>query len=342
MYMELFSDNLKKDDKISIGNTLYELTEEYRDDSKNVFFRRLKINVNAAKNDGDTVRIALMSDPRFNSCDIRDLSDPELQYTFSKRTELAFGESAESVDNALDFIKALGNIDKTIVTGNLCDYLSHGALTLVKRHILSAGLNVTAVPGRTDFTKRTGTHTFDTTPLSERVNTLKAALGDDMFYRSEIIGTVMIITMINATKVRPDKGADSDKEFSGHYLLSQKEALIKDLDFARKNELSVLIFESEPLFSAVCDINSVSVSDNSETELNFNNLIGNRDSDTVTDREIYSLISDGADVIKGVFCGADEFYMTKISGNNGEILQITAEPVVKHTPVGSLLIIEIG
>ena len=242
----------------------------------------------------------------------------------------------------MDFIKSLGNIDKTIVTGNLCDYLSHGAVTLVKRHILSSDLNVTAVPGRTDFTKKTGTHTFDTTPLFERVNTLKAALGNDMFYRSEIIGSVMIITMINATKVRPDKGADSDKEFSGHYLLSQKEALIKDLDFARKNELSVLIFESEPLFSTVCDINSASVSNNPEAKSNFNNLTGNRDSDTATDKAVYSIISNGADVIKGVFCGADNFCATKLNGDNGDILQIATEPVVKHTPFGSLLIIEIG
>ena len=340
--MELFSDSLKKDKKMNIGNTVYELTEEYRDDDKNVFFRRLKINVSAAKNGGGTVRIAMISDPRFNSCDIQDLSDPELPYTFSKRTELAFGESAESVDNAMAFIKSLGNIDKTIVTGNLCDYLSHGAITLVKRHILSSDLNVTAVPGRTDFTKKTGTHTFDTTPLFERVKTLKAALGNDMFYRSEIIGSVMIITMINATKARPDKGADSDKEFSGHYLLSQKESLIKDLDFARKNKLFVLIFESEPLFSTVCDINSASVSNNSEVKSNFNNLTGNRDSDTATDKAVYSIISNGADVIKGVFCGADNFCATKLNGDNGDILQIATEPVVKHTPFGSLLIIEIG
>lgn len=340
--MELFSNSLKKNDKISINDTLYELSDEYRADCKNVSFRRLKINVLAAKKGGGAIRIAMISNPRFNSCDLLDLSDPELRYTFSKRTELAFGESSSAVDNAVDFIKSLGNIDKTIVTGNLCDYLSHGAITLVKRHILSSGLNVTAVPGRTDFTKRTGTHTFDATPLSERLNTLKAALGDDMFYRSEIIGSVMIVTMINATKVRPDKGADFDKEFSGHYLLSQKEALAKDLDFARKNEFFVLIFESEPLFATICDINSASEADNAETELNFNNLTGNRDSDTATDRAVYTLISEGSDVIKGVFCGADGFYMTKISGNNGDILQMTTEPVVKHTPDGSLLVIEIG
>ena len=238
--MELFSDSLKKDKKMNIGNTIYELTEEYRDDDKNVFFRRLKINVSVAKNGGDTVRIAMISAPRFNSCDIQDLSDPELQYTFSKRTELAFGESAESVDNAVDFIKSLGNIDKTIVTGNLCDYLSHGAVTLVKRHILSSDLNVTAVPGRTDFTKKTGTHTFNTTPLFERVNTLKAALGNDMFYRSEIIGSVMIITMINATKVRPDKGADSDKEFSGTIFYRRKKLLLKTLILPAKTNFQSL------------------------------------------------------------------------------------------------------
>lgn len=163
-----------------------------------------------------------------------------------------------------------------------------------------------------------------------------------MFYHSEIIGNVMIITMINATKVRPDKGTDSDKEFSGHYLLSQKESLIKDLDFARKNKLFVLIFESEPLFSTVCDINSASVSNNPEAKSNFNNLTGNRDSDTATDKAVYSIISNGADVIKGVFCDADNFCATKLKGDNGDILQIATEPVVKHTPFGSLLIIEIG
>lgn len=307
----------------------------YRDDDTGAYFRSLKIKSKAVSR---PVTLSVFAEPRFNSCDVVDMGDPELLYTFSKRTEFAFGESAASVKNAVSFCK---NTAKTVVIGSVLDYLSHGGATMFKKYVVSSGLNITAIAGRYDFTKRTGTHTFDQTPLKDRVETVKNVFSNDIFYTSEVLdGSLLVIAMTNASKVRPDKNADFDTEFSGHYMLSQCQKLKSDLDYARTKGLAVLIFQSEPIYAENVE---QPLSTNDEVEnFDFTKCVGNRPSDTETDKSVYALIANSADVICGIVCGGTgRLTRTKIHGEAGDVEQISVEAVTADNPNGRVTLITV-
>ncbi len=307
------------------------------DNESGVRFR--VVNVTTKKGGKPTV-VSQFTDTHFNSCDVFDMQNVELLQTFKKRTWLSFGESKASTKKAVEFCK---KFDKTVVTGDIFDYLSHGAVTMAGKYLFGAGLNLTAIPGGHDFTRQMQTHLFDRTTLASRVQEVQNAYPNDIFYVSEVLEEkVMLISMLNDSTVRKDKNADENVEFNGHYLTMQLNKLENDLKKAREKDLAVLIFQHEPISTGKDGeiIKAFKVYDKEEE--NFFKLRGNSEKDTETDKKVYELITKNSDLIKGLFCGhLHSAYYSEVAGRTCAISQHVLEANVYDDNSGHVMLINI-
>ena len=244
------------------------------------------------------LRIGIIADPHFNSYDSEDISssNPTLLNTIKTRKWLENGQSVPQTDACLDFIS---DCDQLIVLGDILDYLSHGAMELAKKHIFEKYPNIIACVGNHDATQRIGGSIKETSPLEERIRLLQSIWPHDIAYHSRMLGdSVMLIQMDNGT--------------TGFFTQSQVDSLKKDIDTARENGYTVLIFLHKPL-----SINNPTVTStfpirrNQGGLANFNTpgLIGYHS--LGASAEGYNIIANSADIIKGIF-GADlhsDYYM---------------------------------
>lgn len=258
---------------------------------------------------GEPAEIVQITDMHFNLCDETDAADPELALTKLHRLWNADGESVKSAAKAMDFARFF---DRTVITGDTLDYLSHGAVSLMNSCVWDVDPNAVICPGGHDIVREMQTGIRDKTPLSVRRGLLRSVWRHEITYYSEIIrGKAMIIALDNGC--------------SG-YFRSQTDKLAADLARARDEGLVVLIFQHEPLSTGKPEDRSVAaIRRYDPPEVNFydGNLIGSaaRDMSGATG-VIYRMITENADIIGGIFCGHEHsaFY-TEIKGSytkNGE------------------------
>ena len=211
--------------------------------------------------------------------------------------------------------------DQTIVTGDILDYLSYGAQELTQKHLFWRDSNLLAAIGGHEVTRVMQGVVPDTTTKESRLEILKSFWCNDIFYESRILGNRVIAVVM-------DNGS------SGTYTEDQFNRLKSDLEYARRNDLIVLIFQHEPLCTAnpaETEVPFVRPCDPSGSRNFFKDFVGG-----VWVREhlkdewsmrTHDLIRQSSDVIKGVFCGHrhSDFYT--------EILGIAADGVPDGTVI---------
>lgn len=260
----------------------------YKLDSPGVFVHEMKIE--SAGSAMKKTEIVQITDVHLNAVNSDDENDEEVMYTKQCRH---WNENGESIDTLKKAMEYANKYDCTVITGDTMDYLSHGAMELMQKHIWDVDENCIVSLGGHDITKQMETGMPDKLPLEERMAIAEAFWKHDMYYFSKVINEhVMVIQM--------DNGCHK-------YWESQIPKLQKDIQTARENGYTILIFQHEPICTgksedAACE--SYYVWDNCLPVRNFyDKCIGyEQNSDEVT-MEVYKLITQNADVVRGVFCG---------------------------------------
>lgn len=238
--------------------------------------------------------IGHISDLHFNYCNEQDFTenDPVLMSTYKNRIHFANGETAFLADKCFDFFK---DADQVIINGDTLDYLSYGNMELMQKEIWDKHPDALATLGGHEFARNMQGEIPDTTPWEEKVQKLQDFWPHDIFYFSKVIKEkIMIIGLLN----------DWSKFYEG-----QKEKLEKDIALARKNGYKILLFAHEPIASHIEKYKNFTVDDlmlkgyTASLPIDFRNCFAGKNGSDPLTQEVYSVIVNNADVIKGFFAG---------------------------------------
>ena len=249
----------------------------------------IEININSGLG-GEEIEIDQITDIHFNYVSIEDETDSEVMGTREHRHWLKEGEAVKAAINAMNVAQYA---DQTVITGDTLDFLSKGAILLTERHILSRDPEVLMTLGGHELTKQMQTGRPNEIPLEERLDILRSFWPHDIFYHSKDIGNKVICVCLDNSR--------------GKFLDCQIEKLNADVKRASEENKIILIFMHEPISprDGLGTVPTLWYSMGSHKEFNFDEAgtIGsNPDTDEAT-ASVYSIITENANVIKGIFCG---------------------------------------
>lgn len=246
-----------------------------------------KVCVKSKKPGTRPIRILDFTDVHLNYTNEKDKDNAEVMYTKTCRHWNADGASVKALVKAMEHAK---NFDKTIITGDVLDYLSYGAMELMDRYIWDKDSNVTVAIGGHELTRQMQTGRPDETTQESRLKILEDYWRHDIYYTSEVMGDkVMLVSMDN----------------NGRYWTHQVEKLRADIERAKKEELIILIFQHEAVSTGKPSDKCVkALIECDGAEYNFYDMMpfGTKAADGAT-KAVYRLITENADVIRGLFCG---------------------------------------
>lgn len=290
---------------------------------------------------GEEVCIGHISDIHLNYCNKQDFdeAEPVIMSTHENRVWCANGESVPKLRNCLEFLK---DVDQFVVNGDTLDYLSHGTMELMQREVWDKCPGVIATMGGHEVLRKMQGKVDDPMSREERLAILEKFWKHDMYYISKVIKEkVMVIGMFNDL---------------AQYTGEQRQNLEADIKTAREKGYAVLIFAHEPIATRnpehknfTADM-AMLVGDPSVFPKDFcdgvsrgYNLVGNENCDVIT-KAVYSLITNNADIVKGVFAGhhhsdmhldiiaktsdgrdavIPQFINTAMAYDNGHLMRIT-------------------
>ena len=270
-----------------------------------------EITIDSGKG-GDPVEIVQITDIHFNYCNEQDLTEknPALMSTYEHRQWLKNGASLPNAQRCLNSAK---DADMIVLTGDTLDYLSYGCIELMEQAFLEPYEDkILAAPGNHEATRKVEGLVDDNTTLESRLDILGAAWPHELRYASVVLEEkVMLIQLDNSTSCDVPGGGTC-------FYQEQVTPLREDLALARENGYVVLLFYHIPLGTGTAQ-DYRSVSPYNEEQSNFySNGIGRYS--TGASKEVYTLITNNADIIKGAFCGHvhnDYYTNIKGTGQNG-------------------------
>ncbi len=260
----------------------------YKLDSMGVYVHEMKIK--GVTSNVNKTEIIHITDVHLNAVNTDDENDEEVMYTRQCRHWNADGESIDTLKKAMGYA---GKYDCTVITGDTMDYLSCGAMELMQKYIWDVDPECIVTLGGHDLTKQMETGMEDKLPLEERQSILEKFWKHDMYYYSKIINdNVMIIQLDNGCR---------------KYWDFQIPKLQRDLETARENGYTVLIFQHEPISTGKeedVQCKSYYVWDNCVGVRNFyDKCVGYEPISDEATMTVYNLITQNADIVRGVFCG---------------------------------------
>jgi hypothetical protein len=236
---------------------------------------------------GDAVEIDQITDIHFNYASEEDECDEEIAHTKECRK---WNHDAASVRSAVKAMDVASFADQTVITGDTLDYLSRGAMELTKKLIIDRDPDIMMALGAHDYTKQMQTGLPNRLSAEERLAILESIWPHCMFYHSKAIGKVIAVCMDNSHGFHPS-------------VFEKLEAEIKR---ARAEKKIILAFFHEPIRTNVpgCETRAVLAAEGAPDKHDFDKAptLGCDGSDVHT-LAVCSLISENADVIRGVFCG---------------------------------------
>ncbi|MBQ8388714.1 MAG: metallophosphoesterase [Clostridia bacterium] len=238
--------------------------------------------------EGDAVEIDQITDVHFNFVSIADEGDREIQGTKLCRRWNAEGASVKSAIKAMD---AAQFADQTVITGDVLDFLSRGAMMLTKKHIIDRDPEVLMTLGAHDYTKQMQTRLPNELPKEERLAQLAEIWPHDMFYHSKAVGKVLAVCLDNSDGGFPEVAVSR---------------LASDIEAARREGKIILAFMHEPIApkSGVGEVWTVWPSDGNPESYDFDTVgVGADPNADEATRAVYALLTENADVIRGIFCG---------------------------------------
>jgi hypothetical protein len=225
--------------------------------------------------------------------------------------------------------------DQIVVTGDTIDYLTYGAMEMMKDLIWKPYPNALVTLGNHDSVRVMGLKkdVKDPTTRESRYEILQKNWKHDIYYTSKVLGNkAMVIQMDNSQQKFWD---------------SQVPKLKADIEKARKSGYVILLFVHIPLSTNNPEETGVyEIARKPKDRHNFyTGGVGGINSDGAT-REVWDLIMNNADVFGGVFAGHihEDYYAemlaktpsgeTKIipqyvnytaASDNGHVLKITVK-----------------
>ncbi|MBQ8510001.1 MAG: metallophosphoesterase [Clostridia bacterium] len=273
---------------------------------------------------GEPVTIGQTTDLHFNYCDEIDLANRELAYTVTTRKWLA---NAESVNQAKQSLAYAAGCDQIVITGDVLDYLSHGAMTLTEELIWKPYPDALITPGGHEFTRQMQTGLPNETTIESRVAEVEKFWHHDMQYISKVLGGKCMIVLMN--------------NGLGKYLDCQVERFADDIAAAKREGYVMLLFQHEPICTFKpedTDVPAFYAFEKKSFDF-YNRSVGspamNPDEPT---QKIVEMIRSNADVIGGIFCGHrhSAFYLevdgwyTDADGNR--VSKAIPQPVLEGNP----------
>ncbi len=273
---------------------------------------------------GEEVRIMQSTDFHLNRIDRQDGQENNpVVASIGNYCETLRDEQA--VHNAWRTMEFFRLFDARIITGDTLDYLTWGSLELLKECIWDIDGEAIVTLGDHDLTRKKQESLDDETSLESRYDILKEYWEHDVAYVSRVIkDRVMIIALDNGR--------------TGYYG-NQAELLRADIERAKKEKLTVLIFQHNPICTKnpeEVSVEPIRVNDETGTRNFCENFIGAAHKDPITD-EVYRLITENADVVKGIFCGHmhSDFY-TEVCGSYEENGQKTPQKIPQYVLTGNM------
>lgn len=257
--------------------------------------------IDSGRNDGVVVEIVQLSDLHINYVNMEDMEDEELAYTSQCRKWNANGASVHVIKKDMKYAQ---KYDQTIITGDTLDYLSKGAIELMYKYIWDVDHEVLIALGNHDQEKQMQTNRPEQTSLEERRAILQSVWKHDICYVSKLIKNKVLAVVL-------DNGNST-------YYEEQVDKLSKDIELAKKNNYVVLIFQHEAICTGYPQDREKAAFRAYDREFDnfYDERIGYDLSDDTPSNRVYQLITENADVVKGVFCGhCHSAYYTEIKGS---------------------------
>ncbi len=234
------------------------------------------------------VEIIQIADIHFNYTNEKDEENEEVMLTKKHRMWNKDGQSIEAAVKAMDFAK---DYDQTIITGDVLDFLSYGAMELMDKYIWDVDPNVIVTTGGHEYLRQMQTGVADKTSVESRIKILEEYWRHDMWYLSRVIKDSVMVVQFDNNWCR--------------YVDNQVERFRNDLKIAREKGYTVLIFQHEPISTGKPeDAKLPAIREYDGAYNNFYDRFGGypETADKAT-AEVYSLITENADIVRGIFCG---------------------------------------
>lgn len=239
---------------------------------------------------GEEVEINMMNDMHINYISAEDEDDDEVMLTKKCRWFCANGASLRAVDGAMDVAQYA---DQTVLAGDTMDFLCKGNLEMVKKHIFDRDPSVLAPIGIHELGKNVQTGKHDRIPLEERFKIVQSHWIHDLLYETRDHKDKVICVAIDNSR--------------SYYLKGVAARLQADVERARKENKIILMFQHEPLATGVpADAVSHPLYDAYRGDRNFYDgvsIFSKNKPMKPGDEEMYEVLKNGTDVIRGIFCG---------------------------------------
>ncbi|MBE6732845.1 MAG: hypothetical protein E7561_02475 [Ruminococcaceae bacterium] len=306
----------------------------YYEESKNVAVQDVRLDLGI----GEEIVIGALSDIHYNYCNKRDFSerDPVIMSTYKNRKWLQYGYSAGLAKNCMDLLD--GTVDLMVFNGDTLDYLSHGAREIMQRDIWDRYPNAIATLGNHEAARQMQGEVPDIIPLEKRLDTVREFWKHDIDYTTRLIkGKLLVIGLNDAYNVVSEEVLQNFKN---------------DIANARKAGQKILLFMHVPVATGNPEHTNIDVghpavlneNNTSDLPLNFCDgvndkglvLLGNPRTDD-TSKEFCKVLTNNADVVKGVFTGHlhNAMYLEILAKNPDGSSAIIPQYVMSTTASGS-------
>lgn len=239
---------------------------------------------------GRTVDIGMTSDLHFNYLNTQDFEEKNPAVISSSKNRVWL-RGGESIGNAIRALEFCAHTDQTVVCGDILDYFTHGAMEYAQKYLFNAYPEALACIGGHELTCCMQGEIEDTLPVECKKKALSEIWNNDIEYCSRLIADRVLVVVMNND--------------CGVYTAEQCQKMENDIQRARDNGYTVLIFQHEPISTGNpedVDVDFLRVGDPNVPHDFFNDLAGNADCGEDTER-MYKCITSAADVVKGIFCG---------------------------------------
>lgn len=235
----------------------------------------------------EPVEIVHSTDIHFNKMNELDFEEnnPVLMSTYEYRKWLANGSSVTYAKSILNYARFS---DQTIITGDILDYMSNGCKELTLKNLFWKDLDLLASLGNHEAAQVVEGKVPEKYSYQQKLPFLKEFWIHDTEYASKVVKDKVLCVILDNGTVR--------------YWDKQVELFKADLEKARENDWVILIFQHIPLTTgnpADKEIMPITNSTNVKPENLYDNM-GNGGGAT---GEIYKLITENADIVKGIFTG---------------------------------------
>ena len=240
---------------------------------------------------GEPVEIVQVTDIHFNYLNDQDFAEnnPSVMSTYAQREHMKDGYSRKNAEACMYYG---GFFDQIVVTGDTIDYLTYGAMEMLKEIIWDPYPGTLVALGNHDPVRvmGLGKDVADPSSLESRYQILQKNWKHDVYYTSKVVkNKVMVIQLDNS---------------QNKFWDSQIPKLKADIETARKKGYVILLFAHIPLSTNnPAETGVYEIARNPKSRYNFyTGGVGGINSTGAT-REIWDMIMNNADVIRGVFAG---------------------------------------